>query len=96
MSENMSMGLKDNFKDPVPGHYEEKFEFRLWKMIREHADAKDISYSKAAAEVVHDYSKTTRCRDVAFADAVIHAREHEGIAEVQDSNRSLNKSNVRE
>lgn len=96
MSENKSVGLKDGFKDPVPGHYEEKFEFRLWKMIREHADEKDISYSKAAAEVVHDYSKTTRCRDVKFADAVIHARETEGIAEVQDSNRELNKANVRE
>lgn len=96
MSANMSMGLKDGFRDPVPGHYEEKFEFRLWKMIREHADARDVSYSRAAAEVVHEYSKTTRCRDVDWADAVIAAREAEGVAEVQDSNRSLNKSNVRE
>lgn len=89
-------GLKESFKDPVPGHYEDKFEFRLWKMIREYADEHNLSYSKAAAAVVHDYSKTTRCRDVEFADAVIAAREQEGVAEVQDSNRTLNTTNVRE
>lgn len=89
------MKLKENFKDPVPGHYEEKFEFTLWKMIREYAEEHDVSYSKAAAAVVHDYSKTTRCRDVEWADKVIADREAEGVAEVQDSNRSLNKENIR-
>lgn len=90
------MKLKEGFHDPVPGHYEEKFEFTLWKMIREYAEEHDVSYSNAAAKVVHDYSKTTRCRDVAWADKVIADREAEGVAEVQDSNRSLNKENVRE
>ena len=90
------MKLKEGFHDPVPGHYEEKFEFTLWKMIREYAEEHDISYSNAAAQVVHEYSKTTRCRDVEWADQVIANREAEGVAEVQDSNRSLNKENVRE
>lgn len=90
------MKLKENFHDPVPGHYEEKFEFTLWKMIREYADEHDVSYSNAAAKVIHDYSKTTRCRDVEWADWVIANREKEGVAEVQDSNRSLNKENIRD
>ena len=46
--------------------------------------------------MVHEYSKNTRCRDVEWADQVIADREAEGVAEVQDSNRSLNKENVRE
>lgn len=96
MSTISKMELKEAFRDPVPGHYEDKFEFRLWQMIREHADQRDISYSKAAAEIVHEYSKTTRCRDVEWADAVIANREAEGVAEVQDSNRELNKTNIRE
>lgn len=88
-------GLKESFVDPEAKHYEEKFEFRLWKMIREYAEEHDMSYSRAAAQVVHEYSKTTRCRDVEWADKVIADREAEGVAEVQDSNRSLNKENVR-
>lgn len=90
------MKLKEGFHDPVPGHYEEKFEFTLWKMIREYAEEHDVSYSNAAAQVVHEYSKNTRCRDVEWADKVIADREAEGVAEVQDSNRSLNKENIRE
>lgn len=89
------MKLKEGFHDPVPGHYEDKFEFTLWKMIRGYAEEHDISYSNAAAKVVHEYSKNTRCRDVEWADQVIANREAEGVAEVQDSNRTLNKENIR-
>ena len=33
-------------------HYETKFEFTLWKMIKKRAEEKDISYCKATSEVL--------------------------------------------
>ena len=41
-------------------HYEEKFEFPLWRLIKQRAAEKDISYAKAALEVVPEYQKTIR------------------------------------
>jgi hypothetical protein len=39
-------------------YYEEKFAFPLWKLIERRAVKKDISYAKAALEVVPEYQKT--------------------------------------
>ena len=55
-------------------HYEEKFEFPLWKLIKKRAKEKDISYVKACEEVVPEYVKTIRYRDTAFEDAAIEKR----------------------
>ena len=58
-------------------HYESKFEFPLWKLIRERADEKDISYLQAAGEVLPEYEKGIRYRDQEFEDACIDARKKE-------------------
>jgi len=60
-------------------HYEEKFEFSLWKLIKDRAEKKDISYARAAEEVVPEYVKTIRYRDVEFEDAAIGKRAKEKI-----------------
>ena len=39
---------------------EEKFEFPLWRLIKQRAAEKNISYVKAALEVAPDYQKTIR------------------------------------
>ena len=49
--------------------YEEKFEFPLWKLIKKHAEEKDISYIDAADEVLPEYMKTIRYRDKEFEKA---------------------------
>lgn len=58
-------------------HYEEKFEFPLWKLIKQRAEEKDISYAKAAMEVCPEYQKTLRYRDTAFEEAAIKKRAEE-------------------
>lgn len=55
-------------------HYEEKFEFPLWKLIQQRAKEKDISYLAASEEVVPEYVKTIRYRDAKFEDAAIQKR----------------------
>ena len=58
-------------------HYEEKFEFPLWKLIKQRAEEKDISYVAAAGEVVPEYVKTIRYRDKEFEEAAIQKRAKE-------------------
>ncbi len=41
-------------------HYEEKFEFPLWRMIKKIAEDKDISYAEACWEAVAEYQKTIK------------------------------------
>jgi len=55
-------------------HYETEFEFSLWKLIRQRVKEKDISYRKAADEVVLEYKKTIRYRDVEFETKHIQNR----------------------
>jgi hypothetical protein len=64
-------------------HYEEKFEFPLLKLIKQRAEDKDISYSAAAREVIHEYEKLIRYRDLEFENAEINKRQKE-IAEKKD------------
>ena len=58
-------------------HYEEKFEFPLWKLIKKRAQEKDISYVDACAEVVPDYEKGIRYRDTEYEEAEIAKRRQE-------------------
>jgi len=64
-------------------HYEEKFEFPLWRQIKQRAEEKDISYLKAADEIVPEYIKIIRYRDIEFEDREIKKRvkEMEGLVE---------------
>lgn len=79
-------GLKDGVVDPVAPHYEEKFEFPLWKLIKQRAEEKDISYCQAAAEVEPEYSRTLRIRDVEWSDAQIWKSDADGFREVMSVN----------
>jgi len=36
-------------------HYEDDFEFELWKLIKQRAEEKDISYDKASKEVLPEF-----------------------------------------
>lgn len=49
-------------------HYEEKFEFPLWKLTKEIAEKKDISYREALAEASLEYGKTINFGDLSYRD----------------------------
>ena len=58
-------------------HYEDDFEFPLWKLIKQRAEEKDISYAAASMEVLPEYQKNIRYRDTEFEDAEIKKRRKE-------------------
>ena len=61
-------------------HYEEKFEFELWKLVKQRAEEKDISYHDAMLELVPEFEKTIRYRDKEFEEAEVLKRQQEMIA----------------
>lgn len=50
-------------------HYEEKFQFPLWTLIKQRAEERDISYYRALKDVLPEYVKTIRYRDEEFEKA---------------------------
>ena len=58
-------------------HYEEKFEFPLWKLIKEYAEENDISYLQASEKIVPEYVKTIRYRDIKFEESEVKKRAEE-------------------
>ena len=58
-------------------HYEEKFEFPLWKLIKQRAEEKDISYSAAYQEVMPEYMKGIRYHDIEWWDELVRNRYKE-------------------
>jgi hypothetical protein len=69
-------------------HYEEKFEFELWKLIKEKAEEKDISYHDAMLEVVPEFEKKIRYRDTEFEQEQIQKRRRE-MLDVSEQERRL-------
>ena len=63
--------------DPSDKHYESKFEFPLYHLIKKRAEEKDISYHDAALEVMPEYVKTIRYRDRDFELAEIIKNDEE-------------------
>ena len=61
-------------EDWAGDYYEEKFEFPLWKLIKQRAEEKDISYLKAAEEVAPEFAKGVRIRDEDFEDKLVEER----------------------
>ena len=61
-------------------HYEDRFEFPLWKLIKERAEEKDISYHDAMLEVIPEYKKTIRYGDTEFEQEQIQKRRAEQLA----------------
>jgi len=55
-------------------HYEEKFEFPLWKLIKQRAKEKDISYLAAMNEVSPEYGRSIRYGEREFEDGEIEKR----------------------
>jgi len=55
-------------------HYETKFEYPLWKLIKQRAEEKDISYVQAAGEVTPEYEKGIRYRDKEYEHSTILER----------------------
>jgi len=64
-------------------HYEEKFESPLWKMIKQRATEKDISYAAAALEVVPEYQRSIRYKDREWADAQIREQNEETARQIE-------------
>ena len=58
-------------------HYEEKFEFPLWKLIKEYAEENDTSYLQASEKIVPEYVKTIRYRDIEFEESEVKKRAEE-------------------
>lgn len=85
-------GLRDGVNDPTAAHYEEEFEFPLWKLIRECAEEKDISYSDAAAIVAPEYAASLRIRDQEWTDEQIAKREAEGNKETMANDKVLEEA----
>lgn len=62
-------------------HFENKFEFPLMKLIEQRAIEKDISYLKAAEEVVPEYAIEIGYRDEEYDDFLIQKLEEERQAQ---------------
>ncbi len=71
-------------------HYEEKFEFPLWKLIKQRAEEKDISYHDASIEVLPEFERTIRYRDTVFEQAEIEKRHNEAL-ELSELERRLER-----
>jgi hypothetical protein len=71
-------------------HYEEKFEFELWKLIKKYAEEKDISYHVAMLAVLRKFEKKIRYRDTEFENMQIAKRRKE-LLEVSEYERRLKK-----
>ena len=52
-------------------YYEEEFEFPLWKLIKQRAEEKDISYIEASEELIPEYAKGIRYRDDEFESKAV-------------------------
>ena len=66
-----------NYGSTSEKHYEEKFEFPLWKKIKEYADKHDISYVEASEVVMPEYVATIRYDDIEFEEAEMKKRHAE-------------------
>ena len=64
-------------------NYEDNFESALWKMIKDRAKEKDISYMEASEEVLPEYQRTIRYRDNEFEDAALKKRAEDREALMQ-------------
>ncbi len=71
-------------------HYEEKFEFELWKIIEKYAEENDVSYHDAMLAVLPEFEKKIRYRDAEFENEQITKRRQE-LLEVSESERRLKK-----
>ena len=69
-------------------HYEEEFEFELWRIIQDKAEELNCSYEDASVIVLPEWMKGIRYRDTEFEDALINKRRQE-MLEVSEHERRL-------
>jgi hypothetical protein len=77
---------EENVAEPTSDkHYEEKFHYPLWAVIKKHAEEKDISYSDALVEVLPEYQKSIRYRDEEYENSIARLRlkEMKELAEAE-------------
>jgi len=58
-------------KSTTDEHYQKHVDFPLWKLIRQRAEEKDISYIDASREVIPEYERAIRYRDNEFEDIAL-------------------------
>ena len=58
-------------------HFEERFEFPLWTLIKKYADEHNVSYRAATKAVMPEFVKTIRYGDLEFENKVIREFEEE-------------------
>jgi hypothetical protein len=57
--------------------YETNYQSPLWRMVKERAEKKDISYFAAYREVLPEYQKTIRYKDIDWVKEQIRNRNKE-------------------
>ncbi len=74
-------------------HYEDKFHYPLWTLIKKYAEEKDISYAKALAEVLPEYQKSIRYRDEEYENSISRMRlkEMKEVAEAEQKEGAFQK-----
>lgn len=70
-------GSIKQYEEMTDEQYEQKFEFPLWKLIKQRAEEKNVSYMAACSEVVPEYVKTIRYRDEEFEKETVNHRAKE-------------------
>jgi hypothetical protein len=60
-------------------HYEENYQSPLWRMVKRHAEQKDICYFAAYREVLPEYQKTIRYKDAEWVVEQIRKRNKEMV-----------------
>jgi hypothetical protein len=82
--------------DPMSDkHYEEKYTYPLWALIRNRAEEKDLSYRAAAKEVIPEYVKTIRYGDLQFEKQVIAKHEAETKLAAERWEKIMKKDNAK-
>lgn len=71
-------------KDARADHYESKFEFPLWTLIKAYAEEHNVSYIDACLVVTPEYEKGIRYRDIDFENEEIGNRRSEMQAQVDE------------
>jgi len=68
-------------------HYEENYQSPLWRMVKERAEQKDISYFAAYREILPEYQKTIRYKDAEWVLEQIRKRNKEMVNQKKAGSR---------
>ena len=80
-----------NYGETAQEHFEDKFEFPLWKIIKTYAAKHDCSYVDASEAVLSDYVATINYGDEEFENACMKKRHAELEAVGKEDEERLGK-----